>query len=279
MSFHVLRVSNLGLKLDGREAPVLDRVSFDILEGESMAFLGRTGSGKSMLLRALTAFFHGVPVKETKGKVLFEGQNLLTCSHSHLFDVRATKIAYVLQNAHELFNPHLTIRQHFDLILRHNKPKLEDRRQQAIDYLYHVGIVDPEEIIDARYFPEELDVRSRQKIMIASALCCEPKILLADEPTAEFDSVAVSILVKLLEKLKKEKGLAVVWTTSRLRRAEQFGDFIGVLDQGSLVESQEPRQLLRSREHEATREFVDGTLVTGQKRERLVSTSTDTDST
>lgn len=273
MSFHVLRVSNLGLSLEGKDSPVLDRISFDLLAGEALVFLGRTGSGKSVLLRALTAFFYDLPVRDTKGKVQFEGQNLLTCSNSHLTSIRATKIAYVLQNAHQLFNPHLHIQNHFDLILRQNRPDITDRAQHAVDYLYHVGIVDPEEIIFGRYFPNELDVRTRQKIMIASALCCEPKILLVDEPTAEFDSVAVSILTKLLEKLKKERDLAIIWTTSRLRRAEQFGDFIHVLDEGRLVESQEPRRLLQSRDHVATREFVDGTLITGQERSRLVPDS------
>lgn len=272
----ILEINDLRLALNatsftGKPRQVLDGVSLQLAEGESVSLLGRTSSGKSVLLRAITRFFSGIPVREVAGEVLFGGENLLKVSESRLLAVRGTKIAYILQNAHQKLNPQLTITQHFDLLLKHNRSDVKDRRQHAIDYLYRAGVVDPEAIIGRPVHPEELETASKQKIMIASALCCEPKVLIADEPTAEFDSGSVAHIVRLFEQLKRERGLAVIVATGRVRRAEQFGDRIGVLEQGRLVESAAPRKLFDAGEHPATRAFVDGTLLAGATRERLVA--------
>ena len=272
----ILEIGNLRLTLGGggfssKPRQVLDGVSLQLAEGESVSLLGRTSSGKSVLLRAVTRFFRELPVREVDGEILFEGDNLLKASRNKLLGIRGSKIAYVLQNAHQHLHPQLTIAQHFELLLRHNRPDIRKRRLHAESYLYRAGVVDPEAIMTRGVFPEELSTAVRQKIMIASALACEPRILIADEPTAEFDSGTVTQLVRLFEELKRERGLSVIVATGRVRRAEQFGDRIGVLEEGRLVESAAPRDLFSSGEHPATRAFVDGTLLAGAERERLVA--------
>lgn len=272
----ILEISDLRLTLSsggfGQKAtPVLDGVSLQLAEGESVSLLGRTSSGKSVLLRAVTRYLRDLPLRDIEGEILFEGENLLSCNESKLLGIRGTKIAYILQNAHQHFNPQLTIAQHFDLLLRHNRPDIKKRRDHVMEYLYLAGVVDPESVATGVVFPDELSTAVRQKIMIASALACEPRVLIADEPTAEFDSGTVKHLVRLFETLKHERGLAVLVATGRVRRAEQFGDRIGILEQGRLVESAAPRELFDSGEHPATRAFVDGTLLAGADRERLVA--------
>ena len=250
---------------------VLDGVSFSIPKGHSLAILGRTSAGKSMLLRAITRFFHDLPVRDFDGEVLFEGKNLLKITRNKLLHIRGSRIAHVLQNAHQDFNPQLTVKQHFESLLKFNRPRIKKRIDHAIKYLYMVGLVDPEAVLLQRTYPEELDIAERQKIMIASALACEPKVLVADEPTAEFDSGSVARIVQVFEELKRERGMSVIIATGRVRRAEQFGDKISVLEYGELVESAGPKELFERAQHDATRAFVDGTLLAGHDRERLVS--------
>ncbi|MEQ1842692.1 MAG: ATP-binding cassette domain-containing protein, partial [Verrucomicrobiales bacterium] len=225
----ILEVDSLKLSLNpnflsDRPKEVLRSVSFKLERSRSLAILGQTASGKSLLLRSLSRYFHELPVREVDGAVLFEGKNLLRTSQSRLLSLRGSRIAHVLQDAHSLFNPRLTIRQHFSMILRIKQRKLPNPIEHTIRYLYRVGIVEPETILLGRVYPEELDTATRQKIMIASALVCEPHLLIADEPTAEFDSGTVARIVDLFEQLKKESGLAVIVATGRVRRAEQFGD-------------------------------------------------------
>ena len=272
----ILEVNSLKLSLNpsflaDRPKEVLRSVSFKLERGKSLAILGQTASGKSLLLRSLSRFFHELPIREVDGAVLFEGKNLLRTSQSRLLSLRGSRIAHILQDAHALFNPRLTIRQHFDMILRVKQRKLDDPVEHTIRHLYRVGIVEPESLLLGRVYPEELDTSTRQKLMIASALVCEPHLLIADEPTAEFDSGAVARFVELLEQLKKESGLAVIVATGRVRRAEQFGDRIAVLDQGELVECSTPKDLFDQGEHDATRAFVEGTLLAGSGRERLLA--------
>ena len=211
----ILEVNSLKLSLNpsflaDRPKEVLRSVSFKLERGKSLAILGQTASGKSLLLRSLSRFFHELPIREVDGAVLFEGKNLLRTSQSRLLSLRGSRIAHILQDAHALFNPRLTIRQHFDMILRVKQRKLDDPVEHTIRHLYRVGIVEPESLLLGRVYPEELDTSTRQKLMIASALVCEPHLLIADEPTAEFDSGAVARFVELLEQLKKESGLGTV---------------------------------------------------------------------
>tara|TARA_R110002096_G_scaffold316010_13_gene510408 strand:+ start:3352 stop:4209 length:858 start_codon:yes stop_codon:yes gene_type:complete len=275
-SEHILSVNDLRLELHPpslSQPPrqILDGVTFDLARGSSLAILGRTASGKSLLLRAITRFFHELPVRSVEGEIWFEGKNLLRTSNQKLLNIRGARIAYILQNAHQNFNARLSIRQHFDILLRFNRPKIKDRAAHAIFYLYKVGILDPEALIEKRCFPVELDIETRQLVMIASALACEPRLLIMDEPAAEFDSNTVAHLVDMLEDLKLERGMSVLMGTGRVRRAEQFADLIAVLEKGELVEIATPRQLFESGREDATRAFVDGTLLAGHERERLVA--------
>lgn len=271
-----LRMEDLWLSLAPgpfSDAPreVLRGLTLAIPRGVSVAVLGSTGSGKSLLCRAATAFLHGVPVKELKGAVWFEGRNLLEAGQARLMKIRGAQIGHLLQNAHEHFHPRLTIAQHFDLLLRQKRPRLGGRTEHAMSYLYRAGIVDPDELLLGRVFPGELEVMTRQKIMIAMVLACEPDLLVADEPTAEFDSQSVARLAHGLERLKRERGLAILFATGWLRRAEQFGDKVAVLDQGVIAEIASPGNLSLSSENPQVQAFVAGDPVAGRPRERLLA--------
>ena len=273
----VLRIDDLRLTLSPARFPgppneVFRGLCLEIPRGVSVAVLGTTGSGKTLLCRAVTRLFHQLPVREIKGSVSFANQNLLETSQAKLSQIRGSRIGHVLQDAHEHFHPRLTISQHFHLLLH---PKFRKQQsgwtEHAMHYLYRVGIVDPDELLQERVFPGELDVRLRQKIMIALALAREPELLVADEPTAEFDSHSVDRVASALEALKRERGLSVLFATGRVRRAEQFGDRIAILDQGVIAECAPPRDLFREGGKDITGAFLDGTAVAGKPKERLLA--------
>ncbi len=270
LSVRALEVTFQPASLGETPRRILRDVSFDLEAGQSLAILGASGGGKSVLLRGLTRFFHGLPLWQADGEVWFDGENLMKMGQNRLFAVRGGRIAYLLQDANALLNPQLTIQQHFRLLLRFKQRKLTGRLEHAMQYLYLAGVVEPEELLLARVFPDELDVETRQRIMIASALACEPDILLADEPTQEFDSGGVRRFVEVLEGLKRERGMAVVVSTGRLRRAEQLGDAITALHDGKLTEPLTPKSFFQEREDPVIRAFVDGTLLAGSGRERLL---------
>jgi len=208
MTGPILEVKGLKLSLNpsflaDRPKEVLRSVSFQLERGRSLAILGQTASGKSLLLRSLSRFFHELPIREVDGEVLFEGKNLLRTSQSRLLSLRGSRIAHVLQDAHALFNPRLTIRQHFSLILQMKQRKLKNPIEHAVRHLYRVGIVEPEALLLGRVYPEELDTSTRQKLMFASALVCEPHLLIADEPTAEFDSGTVARISRTVGRTKE----------------------------------------------------------------------------
>ena len=145
----ILEISDLRLTLSAgafaqKQRPVLDGVSLQLGEGESVSLLGRTSSGKSVLLRAVTRYFRGLPLRSVEGEIHFEGENLLKTNQNKLRAIRGTKIAYLLQNAHQLLNSQLTIAQHFNLLIKNNRPDINKRPDRAIESLYQVGVVDPE---------------------------------------------------------------------------------------------------------------------------------------
>jgi ABC-type dipeptide/oligopeptide/nickel transport system ATPase component len=271
----LLRIEDLRLTLapnrfPGRPIEVFRGLSMEIPRGVSVAVLGMTGSGKSLLCNSVTRLFHHLPVREVKGAIWFENRNLLETSQSKLIQIRGSRIGNIIQNAHEHFHPRLTIAQHFHLLLRHKHQKLTGWTDHAMHYLYRVGIVDPDELLLERVFPGELEVMMRQRIMIAMALACEPDLLVADEPTAEFDSHSVARVADALESLKRERGLSILFATGRVRRAEQFGDRVAILDQGIISECAAPRDLFREGKNEITGAFLDGTVVAGKPKERLL---------
>lgn len=271
-----LRIEDLHLTLAPArlaEPPreVLRGLHLDLPRASTVAVLGTTASGKTLLCRAVTRFFHRVPVREVRGAVWFESRNLLETGQSKLSQIRGARIGHLLQNAHEHFHPRLTIARHFDLLLRQKQRRLPDRVSHAMHYLYRVGVVDPDELLLGRVYPEELDVSTRQKIMIALVLACEPSLLVADEPTAEFDSHSVARIAEALDALKRERGLSILFASGSVRRAQQFGDRIAVLDQGVIAECTTPRQLFREGGKEITGAFFEGTLVAGKPKDRLLA--------
>lgn len=272
----LLRIENVRLTLPaGRVGSppreVLRGVSLAIPRGVSVALLGTSGSGKTLLCRAVTRFFDRVPVREVTGSIWFDGRNLLAAGQAELFQIRGARIGHLLQNAHEHFHPWLTIAQHFELFLGQKPGTIPDRVAHAASYLYRVGVVDPDELLQERVFPEELDVASRQRIMIALVLSGEPDLLVADEPTAEFDRSSVARIAGAVESLKRQRGLSVLFATGQVRRAEQFGDLVAILDEGQIVDCAPPAKLFGEAKEEITGAFVDGTLIAGRPKERLLA--------
>jgi len=232
----LLSVRDLSVEFLTRQGSVnaVDRVSFDLHAGETLALVGESGSGKSACALALMGLTT-LPGRVAGGSVLFDGQDLLSLPERALEDIRGRRIAMVFQDPMSALNPLLTIGTQIDEVLeRHTALNAAARRARTISLLEQVGIPKPAERL-AR-LPHEFSGGQRQRILIAMALACDPQILIADEPTTALDVTIQAQILALLAELKTRLKLAVLLVTHDLGVVAQVADRVAVMYAGRLVE-------------------------------------------
>jgi peptide/nickel transport system ATP-binding protein len=260
-------VRDLSVRFVTREATVhaVNGVSFTVEPGKVLCILGESGSGKSVTLRALMRL---LPPRRTRieGEVLIDGQNVLAMSPRALRDLRGGLVAMIFQEPMTALDPVYTIgRQIGEAVRRHTGVGPNVARQRALELLELVRIPSPERRLGA--YPHELSGGLRQRAMIAMALSCNPRLLLADEPTTALDAtVQVQVLI-LLRRLQRELGMGMIFVTHDLGVASEIADTIAVMYAGRIVESGPVTQILSSPEHPYTAGLLAST-VHGQPRDR-----------
>ncbi|MED5499703.1 MAG: ATP-binding cassette domain-containing protein, partial [Pseudomonadota bacterium] len=188
-------------------------VSFTIAEGETLALVGESGSGKSV---TSTAAMRLLPeLAETTGAIRFNGENLLEVTPKRMRRVRGNDISMIFQEPMTSLNPlHRIGRQIGEVLVKHKQLTGNANRQRVLELLNQVGIPEPERRIDS--YPYELSGGQRQRVMIAMALACEPKLLIADEPTTALDVTVQAQILELLKSLQAEYGMAILFITHDL---------------------------------------------------------------
>ena len=249
----LLEVRDLSVEFasHGRWLRAVDRVSFAIREGEILGLVGESGSGKTVTCRALLRLLDGPNVRTPTGEVLFEGTDLLRLSARELRRLHGRKIAMIFQNPSSYLDPLMTIgRQVAEPLIHHEGLRPREARGRAIELLRQVGIPDPGHNVDA--YPHQLSGGMRQRAMIAAAVACEPRLLVADEPTTALDVTVQAQILRLLLELRDRSGLSIVLITHALGVVAAVCDSVAVMYAGRIMERASKRELIREPKHPYT---------------------------
>lgn len=235
----------------GREADAVADVSFSLRRGETLGLVGESGSGKSVTALSLIGLVQP-PGRITAGRVLFEGQDLRLLTDAALRPIRGRRIGFVFQEPMVALNPVFTIgRQIVETLEVHGLARGRAARARAIDWLRAARIPSPEARVD--HYPHQLSGGLRQRAMIALALCAEPSLLIADEPTTALDVTVQAEILDLLRDLRGEFGLSLLLITHDLGVVAEMADHVAVMYGGRLVESGTTRDLFSGPAHPYTR--------------------------
>ena len=260
-------IRDLSVRFVSREATVhaVNGVSFSVRPGEVLCILGESGSGKSVTLRALMRL---LPPRRTRieGSVRVGGEDVLAMPARELRDLRGGLVSMIFQEPMTALDPVYTVGQQIgETLRRHTGISRAAARARALELLELVRIPSPERRLDS--YPQELSGGLRQRAMIAMALSCNPRLLLADEPTTALDAtVQVQVLI-LLRRLQRELGMGMIFVTHDLGVAAEIADKVAVMYAGRIVESGPVAQVLGAPSHPYTAGLLAST-VHGQPRER-----------
>lgn len=237
MSQNLLEVKELQVYFyddEGKELKAVDGVSFNVDKGETIALVGESGCGKSVTSMAILRLvdFKG---KITGGEILFNGKNLLLLPESKIREIRGKDIAIIFQEPSSALNPVYTIGdQIVEAIMLHQKLSLRKAKEIAIEMLRLVGIPEPEKRLNE--YPHELSGGMKQRAMIAMALSCRPKLLIADEPTTSLDVTIQAQILELIRELQRKLGMALILITHDLGIVADMAERIVVMYAGKVVE-------------------------------------------
>lgn len=253
MSIPVLSIRDLSVKvpIDNEPRTLIDAVSFDLAKGEILGLVGESGSGKSMICRALVKLLPSPAIHITGGSVLFEGKDLTALDEDGMRMVRGAQIGMIFQNPTSHLDPVMRIGDQIAEGIRyHQGLGREQARAAAIEILDQVGFPDPARQYDN--YPHEFSGGMRQRAMIAVALSCNPKVLIADEPTTALDVTIQAQILRLLIDLRDKRGLSIILITHDLGIVAQTCDSIAVLRNGRLLEHGPKRRVLADPQHAYT---------------------------
>jgi oligopeptide/dipeptide ABC transporter ATP-binding protein len=248
----ILEVRDLHVEIPLTRGTVraVDGASFTVAPGEAMGLVGESGSGKSMTLRAILGLLPH-PAGIAGGEILYEGADLVTMPAKKLQDLRGKEISMIFQEPMTALNPVMRVGDQIaEGPLAHLRMGKSASQERALELMRQVGIPDPER--RARAFPHELSGGMRQRVMIAIALSCEPKLILCDEPTTALDVTIQDQILKLLRSLREERGLSVVFVTHDLAVVAQTCQRLAVMYAGQVVETGSIDETFRSPRHPYT---------------------------
>jgi oligopeptide/dipeptide ABC transporter ATP-binding protein len=234
----LLEVEGLSTVLDTEAGPVtvVDRLDFSLRSGETLAIVGESGSGKSMTALSLMRLLPERVARIAGGHVLFEGRDLVALTEAEMRRIRGAEIAMIFQEPMTSLNPVLRIGRQIIEVLEVHRPDLDRRARHAhaAALLARVRIADPERMLDE--YPHQLSGGMRQRVMIAMALACDPKILIADEATTALDATVQAQILDLLAELKSSLGLAILLITHNLGIVAENAERALVMYAGRKVE-------------------------------------------
>jgi peptide/nickel transport system ATP-binding protein len=261
VSEQLLSVNDLrvGFATEGGPVQAVDGVSFDLAAGEVLAIVGESGSGKSVTAQTLIGLTRS-PNARISGSARFDGRELIEASEAELRDVRGAEIAMIFQDPMTSLNPVYRVGAQIVEAIRAHRAELgkAEAKQRAVELLGSVGIPDPERRVDD--YPHEFSGGMRQRAMIAMALALEPRVLIADEPTTALDVTVQAQILRLLERLNAEHGLATILITHDLGVVAEVADRVLVMHEGKIVERGGVDRIFHSPEDPYTRKLLGAVL-------------------
>jgi microcin C transport system ATP-binding protein len=246
---------SIAFRQGGGEMLAVDRVSFDIKKGETLALVGESGSGKSVTALSIMKLLPYPAASHPSGQVIFKGQDLLPLSERKIRDIRGADITIIFQEPMTSLNPLHTIeRQIGEILLLHRGLAGQAARQRIIELLTQVGIPNPETRL--RSYPHQMSGGQRQRVMIAMALANEPDLLIADEPTTALDVTVQAQILNLLKELQGRLGMAMLFITHDLGIVRKIADRVCVMKDGKIVEQNNVADIFKSPQHPYTRALL-----------------------
>nr|WP_319390554.1 ABC transporter ATP-binding protein [uncultured Cohaesibacter sp.] len=253
----LLSVRNLSVAFlqDGKEQLAVDRISFDLEKGETMALVGESGSGKSVSALSILKLLPYPAASHPSGQILFDGEDLLNASDKKLRSVRGNRISMIFQEPMSSLNPLHTVEKQIGEVLSiHHGMGEKQARERVLELLNDVGIREPEKRLKS--YPHQLSGGQRQRVMIAMALANEPELLIADEPTTALDVTVQAQILELLRSLQKTHGMALLFITHDLGIVEKLADKVCVMTKGEIVERGSTKALFANPTHPYTRHLL-----------------------
>ncbi|WP_421699975.1 ABC transporter ATP-binding protein [Ancylobacter sp.] len=239
----------------GRSTLAVDRVSFDVRRGETVALVGESGSGKSVTALSILKLLQYPAASHPSGEVVFQGENLLAMEEREIRRVRGNDITMVFQEPMSSLNPLHTVEQQIaEILFLHRGMRGPAARARVIELLTEVGIPQPETRLGS--YPHQLSGGQRQRVMIAMALANEPKLLIADEPTTALDVTVQAQILKLLKELQRRLGMAMLFITHDLGIVRKIADRVCVMNHGRIVEEGLVGELFAHPRHPYTQALI-----------------------
>ncbi|MEO1397842.1 MAG: ABC transporter ATP-binding protein [Pseudomonadota bacterium] len=250
-----VRDLSVAFTVSGKTTTAVDRVSFDIGHGETVALVGESGSGKSVSALSVLKLLPYPAASHPTGEILFKGDDLLGSDDRDLRSVRGSDITMIFQEPMTSLNPLHTIERQIGEILElHQSLEGEAARTRTLDLLNQVGIREPEKRLGS--YPHQLSGGQRQRVMIAMALANEPELLIADEPTTALDVTVQAQILELLADLKKAKGLSMLFITHDLGIVRKISDRVCVMQNGKIVETGPTAEIFENPQHPYTQHLL-----------------------
>ncbi|MGG1481495.1 ABC transporter ATP-binding protein [Bacillus smithii] len=234
---NILEVKNLHVSFDTHagEVQAVRGVDFELKKGETLAIVGESGSGKSVTTKAIMRLIPSSSGSIKEGEILFAGKDLTKLSDSEMDQIRGKEISMIFQDPMTSLNPTMTIgKQIMEPLRKHRKLSKVEAKKKAIDLLHLVGLPQPE----ARFkqYPHQFSGGQRQRIVIAIALACNPKILIADEPTTALDVTIQAQILELMKDLQQKMETSIIFITHDLGVVANVADRVAVMYGGQIVE-------------------------------------------
>ena len=275
MDTPLLSVQDLHAEIIENAHPVLKNISFDLYKGEILALVGESGSGKSVTALSIPRLLSPKEIQYSSGSVFFRiagGReiNLLELTDREMNQYRGKEIGMVFQEPMSSLNPLMTCgMQVMEQIRQHSNCKKAEAKQKTIELFKQVELPEPEKIIDR--YPHQLSGGQKQRVMIAMAISCEPTLLIADEPTTALDVTVQKSILQLLNKIRKNNGMALLFITHDLGIVEEIADKVAVMQNGEIKELNSTKSLFANPKHPYTKALLACRSSSFKKGEKLLT--------
>lgn len=270
MGKKILEVKNLKTYFytDEGVVPAVDGLDFSLDEGETLAIVGESGCGKSVTSLSVLRLIPNPPGKITDGEIVYKGKSLLELSEKEMQSVRGNEISMIFQEPMTSLNPVFTVgKQIMESLIFHQKMSKEQAKERAVEMIKLVGIPTPEKCIEN--YPHQLSGGMRQRVMIAMALACNPKILIADEPTTALDVTIQAQILNLMAELKEKTNTAIILITHDLGIVAQIAKNVMVMYAGQEVEYADVRNIFKNPLHPYTVGLLESIPKINEDKEKL----------
>ncbi|MGR7908737.1 ABC transporter ATP-binding protein [Lysinibacillus capsici] len=268
----MLEVKNLktGFDIDGDIYHAVDDVSFSVKSGQIIGVVGESGCGKSVMSLSVMQLLPKGIGKITGGEIKFEGKNIENYSSDDMNKIRGKDISMIFQEPMTSLNPVFTIGSQIqEIILNHSKISKAEAKSKAIDLLKQVGIPRADQIVDE--YPHQLSGGMRQRVMIAIAIACQPKLLIADEPTTALDVTVQAQILELLKTIQAKNDMSIVLITHDLGVVAEMCDEVIIMYAGKIVEKTNVDNLFHNPQHPYTKLLMASIPRIDEKVEKLTT--------